>query len=185
MAVLSYFPILGAIMRWVRNMDIPSLQTPRLILQPWKLEEAETLWAILQEEDILRYFPDPFPPSLERVQKYITLQMAHWQLRDYGHWAVVDPVTQTLLGWVGLEYLPELNETEVAYLLSRRAWGKGLATEAAQAAVDFGTQQAGLAKIIGLVHPDNTASARVLQKCGFSFSRRIPLWGLDLDYYCR
>jgi len=71
----------------------------------------------------------------------------------------------------------------VAYLLSRRAWGKGLATEAARAAIRFGFETAGLEKIIGLVHPDNTGSIRVLEKCGLTFSDRIPLWGLELCRY--
>ena len=89
-----------------------------------------------------------------------------------------------LVGWDGLQHLPELDETEVAYLLSRRVWGHGYATEAGRAAIQFGFETAGLDQIIGLVHPDNIASIRVLEKCGLGFVNRIALRRMDLLRYC-
>lgn len=164
-------------------MDIPTLFTPRLILRPWAIEDAETLYHILQEKDILRYFPNPTSPALDRLERYIARHQAHWQARGYGHWAVVSREDGQVLGWNGLEYLPELNDTEVAYLLSPRVWGQGLASEAARAAVHFGLETACLESIIGLVHPENTASIRVLEKCGLAFEELITLWGIELRRY--
>jgi [ribosomal protein S5]-alanine N-acetyltransferase len=162
---------------------IPTIKTARLFLRAWDLDDAETLFQILQEKDILRYFPNPSAPPLDRVQRYISHQLAHWLEHRYGHWAVVSQETKEVLGWVGLEYLTDVNQTEVAYLLSTHSWGKGLATEAAHAAVRFGMAEGGLSKIIGLVHPQNPGSARVLQKCGLSYTQRVALWGMDLDWY--
>ncbi|MBE0697858.1 MAG: GNAT family N-acetyltransferase [Anaerolineaceae bacterium] len=165
------------------ELTIPTIKTERLFLRAWSMDNAEMLFQILQEKDILQYFPNPNPPSVDRVQRYIAHQLAHWQEYGYGHWAVVSQETKEVLGWVGLEYLTDVKETEVAYLLTRRVWGKGLATEAAQAAVRFGRENAGLRKIIGLVHPENTGSARVLQKCGLKYEQKVPLWGMDLEWY--
>ena len=92
-------------------------------------------------------------------------------------------VTGQLLGWNGLEYLPQLKETEVAYLLSRQVWGRGYATEAAIAALHYGFGQAHLESIIGLVHPENARSVRVLDKSGLTFLDRITLWGMDRTRY--
>ncbi len=130
---------------------------------------------------------NPNPPDLGRVQRYIQHQLAHWHTRGYGHWAVVsrEGREKELLGWTGLEYLSELQEIEVAYLLRRSAWGQGLATEAALAAVQYGFEKVWLDKIIGLVHPDNFASARVLQKCGLTYVKHLALWGMELDWYQR
>ena len=116
-------------------MDIPMLRTPRLLLRPWKTEDADRLLAILQETDILRYFPRTVPWPRERVDRYITHHLSHWQERGCGHWAVVTPADGQVAGWNGLEFRPETGETEVAYLLSRAVWGHGYATEAAQAAL--------------------------------------------------
>ena len=91
-----------------------------------------------------------------------------------------------MIGWCGLEYLPELRETEIAYLLSRAAWGRGYATEAAGAALRFGFESARLEELIGLVHPDNAGSIRVLEKIGMRQADRLTLWGMEmLRYRCR
>ena len=164
-------------------MSIPDLRTSRLILRPWTLEDARALFSILHEEDILQYFPNPAPLPLDKVQNYISHQLRHWQEHGYGHWAVTLREKDEVLGWCGLEYLPELNETEVAYLLSKNTWGKGFATEAARAALRFGFNNTGLEAIIGLVHPENRASIRVLEKCGLTLASRITLWGLEMCRY--
>ncbi len=164
-------------------MEIPIIETPHLILRTWTLEEATVLCEILQEDGILRYFPNPKPPPLNKVEDYIAHQLAHWDLYGYGHWAIVEREARLVAGWVGLEYLPQLDETEVGYLLSRRVWGRGYATEAARAAVGHGFETAGLPGIIGLVHPENAGSIRVLEKCGMTFADRLTLWGLDMSRY--
>ncbi len=88
-----------------------------------------------------------------------------------------------MVGWDGLEFLPETGENEVAYLLSGWVWGRGFATEAAQAAVRFGFDNADLNAIIGLVHPQNFGSIRVLEKCGLTFIDRKVYWGMEMLRY--
>lgn len=164
-------------------MNIPTVKTPRLLLRPWAPEDADAWFNILQEDGILRYFPDPNPPPRAKADAYILRQLANWNERGCGHWAVITPSDGQIIGWSGLEYLSELGETEVAYLLSKRVWGHGYASEAARAALRFGFETAGLESIIGLVHPDNIASISVLQKCGLRFADRISLWGMELSRY--
>ena len=164
-------------------VSIPTLHTPHLLLRAWTLEDAEPWFTILQEEGILRYFPNQTPPSREKAEAYITHHLNDWRMRGYGHWAVVTKDDDQVVGWSGLEYLPELNETEVAYLLSKRVWGRGYATEAARASVQFGFGPTGLEKIIGLVHPQNLGSVHVLEKCGLTFADRITLWGMEMSRY--
>jgi [ribosomal protein S5]-alanine N-acetyltransferase len=161
---------------------IPSLDTPHLILRPWKLDDVDALYRILQEPEILKYFP-PTVFTLEKTQRYIQHQLQHWQVHGYGHWAVMIKTDSQVVGWDGLEYLPETDEVEVAYLLSHRVWGCGYATEAARAAVNFGFGNANLPSIIGLVHPENTGSIRVLEKSGLSFIDCKIYWGLEMRRY--
>ena len=164
-------------------MEIPTIETPHLLLRAWMPDDAPALFDILQEEDILRYFPNPKPPPRARADDYITHHRAHWEQYGYGHWAVVTQDDGRVVGWNVLEFLPELKETELAYLLSERVRGRGYATEAAHAAVRYGFDVAGLPVIIGLVHPENTGSIRVLEKCGMTFAGRLTLWGLDMSRY--
>ncbi len=164
-------------------MEIPSVVTARLLLRAWTPADGEALFKILQEEDILRYFPNPKPPEKSTAEAYIDRHLAQWERFGYGHWAVVTPADGRVVGWNGLEYLPELGEVEVAYLLSHAVWGRGYATEVAKAAIHFGFEQAGLKQIIGLVHPDNAASIRVFEKCGLKFADQLRLWGMEILRY--
>jgi RimJ/RimL family protein N-acetyltransferase len=78
----------------------------------------------------LTYFPSTTPPPLEKVERFIAGQLAHWEQYGYGNWGI-QPINEfEIIGWAGLQYLPELDETEVGFLLSPPNWGQGYATEA-------------------------------------------------------
>jgi len=161
----------------------PILLTSRLKLRPMRVSDAEVLNRINQAEGVLRYFPGSNPPPLERVQRFITGQQQHWQEHGYGNWGIVLAGRRKIIGWAGLQYLPELGETEVGFLLDRPYWGKGYATEAALASLKFGFDHCSLHSIIALVHPHNLASRRVLEKCGMVYQHRLSLWGMALMRY--
>jgi ribosomal-protein-alanine N-acetyltransferase len=162
------------------KLKFPSLQTSRLILRPLQPGDAKTLYRIYQSEGVLRYFPNPIPPSLEKVQRLITAQQTHWEKHGYGNWGVLPIGVEEIIGWAGLQYLPELDETEVGFLLDRPHWGRGYATEAALASLQFGFEHFNLDSIIALVHPENLASQRVIEKCGMTYMETISLWGIQL-----
>lgn len=162
---------------------IPMITTPRLVLRPFTVGDFDVLFEIVQEPEIFRYFPSTGAWSEDKVERYIQYQIAHWKKYNYGHWAVVIRETGQIIGWNGLEYLPDTNETEVGYLLSGVFWGKGYATESAGAAVKFGLNKIGLKEIIGLTHPQNLASQRVLEKSGLSFSRSASYFGMEMFRY--
>src|SRR3972149_2550358 len=116
---------------------IPTITTPRLTLRPLQMVDAESFYHIYHMDQVLRYFPNPNPPVLERVQKFIESQLRHWNQHGYGHWAIVPQGEMEIIGWAGLQYLPETDETEVGYLLHRLYWGRGYATEAAWCSLQF------------------------------------------------
>ena len=110
-------------------------------------------------------------------------QLKHWEEHRLGWWAVEPRLEARLIGWSGLQYLPETGEVEVAYLLSRTWWGRGLATEAATACLQYGFEEFGLDRIVGLTHPDNVASQRVLEKVGLAFVDRAHYFGIEVCRY--
>ena len=164
-------------------MELPTLETARLVLRPFAESDAGPLCRILSETGILRYFPHPDPPPLEKVQRLVARQLEHWAEHGLGWWAVEPRQDPELIGWCGLQFLPELEEVEVGYLLSRACWGQGLTTEAASASAQYGFERLELAKIIALAHPENGASRRVAEKLGMRLVGRIQLWGLELCRY--
>jgi len=165
------------------NTEHLSIQTPHLILRPLEPSDAGILHCIYQSEGVLRYFPNPIPPTLEKVERFIAGQQEHWEKYGYGNWGVVQEGESEIIGWAGLQYLPELDETEVGFLLDRPFWGKGYATEAALASLKFGFEHFSLDHIIALVHTDNLASRRVIEKCSMSYMDTLSLWGIELMRY--
>jgi len=164
--------------------DIPTITTSRLVLRPFTEEDVEPLYRVLGQKDILCYFPNPNPLSMERVERLIERQLQHWDEHGYGWWAIEARSKPELIGWGGLQYLPETDETEVAYLLSQAFHGNGLGTELAQASLKFGFDRfADLENIIAIVHPENIASQRVALKAGLAFVERTNYFGMDCYRY--
>jgi ribosomal-protein-alanine N-acetyltransferase len=82
-----------------------------------------------------------------------------------------------------LQFLPETDEIEVAYLLGKLYWGQGLATEAALAGLRYGFQVLELETIVAIVHPENAASRRVIEKLGMPFAEHAHYFGMDVCRY--
>ena len=161
-------------------IQIPTIKTPRLTLRPLQPADAVTLHRVYQTEGVLRCFPNPTPPPLEKLERFVAGQQKHWEQYGYGNWGILPNGENEIIGWAGLQFLPELNETEVGYLLDKPFWGKGYATEAARASLQFGFDHFAFSQLIALVHPENIASRRVLEKCGMTYGETIHLWGIDL-----
>ena len=162
---------------------IPTIYTQRLELVPLKTDDAVLLHRIYQEEGVLRYFPNTIPPPLEKVERFIAGQQEHWDKFGYGNWGILPVGEAEIIGWAGLQFVPELDKTEVGFLLNRPFWGKGFATAAARTSLVFGFKQFGFESIISLVHPENIASSRVIEKCCMVYEETISLWGMELMRY--
>lgn len=161
-------------------MMIPTLFGEHHSLRPILPSDAKVLHSIYQQEGILKYFPNPTPPGPERLELFVSNQRSHWQKHGYGNWGILPNGETEIIGWAGLQYLPELGKTELGFLLARPFWGKGLATQAARLSIQFGFDKCQLDHLVALVHPDNHASQAVIRKCSFQYAKTIPLWGIEL-----
>lgn len=165
-------------------MEIPTLTTSRLILRPFTEHDAGALYRVLSEPEILRYFPGPAgAPSQERVERFILGQLRHWEEHGFGWWAVVPLPDEGVAGWNGLQYLPETDEIEVGFLLSHAYWNRGLTTEGAWASLEFGFERLGLNQVVAIVHPENLASRRVIEKLGMSLTVQTEYFGMAACRY--
>jgi ribosomal-protein-alanine N-acetyltransferase len=164
-------------------IHIPTITTSRIVLRAYGEGEVARLHEILQVSDVLRYFPTSDPPSLAKVQRLVESQEQHWEENGFGWWALGIRDPDQLIGWCGLNVLPETDEVELKYLLAKDFWGRGLATEASRASMNYALTDTTLDTIIGLVHPENIASQRVLEKVGMSFLDHKEYFGMDCLRY--
>jgi ribosomal-protein-alanine N-acetyltransferase len=149
-----------------------------------QLSDLDALASIWADPEVTRFLPSQgVPISRENAEKSLRSFIEHWQQREYGVWAIVDNISSQAIGYCGLRYLDELKEVEVLYGLAKAYWGKGIATLAAKAAVDYGFKIAKLDRIIAMALPDNFASRRVIEKAGLVYQKQIHIFNLDALYY--
>ncbi len=143
------------------------LQTPRLYLREFTLADVELLYNMHQDPAITRYTGDPMPwNSLVHTEKVLTEAILPQYQNGIGRWAVHLKETREFIGWCGLKKVDD--EIDLGYRYVQQYWGKGYATEAAQAVLNFGIQQQ-LPNIVGCADLENIASVKVLEKIGLKF----------------
>lgn len=164
-------------------MNIPVIMTSDLILRAFTVEDIDPLYCILRQPDVLRYFPKTTPVSYGKVEKMVVAVLNHWTEHGYGLWAVTSRLNGVLMGRGGLQYLPETQEVEIDFLLGQEFWGQGFATQIGQASLRYGCEELGLENIVGIVHQENKASQRVLEKIGMRFVEQAQYFGMDCYRY--
>ncbi len=143
-------------------------ETAHLLLRPWREDDAH---------EVQRLFADPavrgsrsFPP--DRLAQLSRRSLDQWQANGFGPWAAIDRDTGAWVGRIGLDDLddwPGPHRIEVGFELHRRWWGRGLATEGALAALEFGFGEHGLPRIISVTAAAHAAARRVMEKAGLIY----------------
>lgn len=153
-------------------------ETQRLLVRPFDMHDAEQLHEILSQEEVMRYLPEDVM-SMEEVKGIISKLISYYDENSPRHivkltLAAVLKENQQIIGWCGLGPLEiNLEEIEIYYGLSKHHWGKGFATEAAKAMLRCGFDYLRLDPIVAVTKPENTASARVLERLGMVYRKRV------------
>jgi [ribosomal protein S5]-alanine N-acetyltransferase len=164
--------------------DQEILQIDGFTMRPLQFSDLDALAAIWSVPEVTRFLPSRgVPIPREGVEKSLASFIEHWKNHGYGVWAIKEDSSLQMIGYCGLRYLGELNEVEVLYGLAKESWGKGIATQAAKAAVGYGFNQTKLRRLIALALPENRASQRVMEKVGFMYEKNVHCFNLDCVYY--
>jgi ribosomal-protein-alanine N-acetyltransferase len=151
------------------------LETERLLLRHLEHRDLDALAALYADEEIRRYFPEG---TLTRAQTEDELNWflhGHPERPELGLWATIEKQTGAFVGRCGLLpwTLDGRPEVEVAYLLAKPYWGRGLATEAARGIIRHARQNLHLSRLVCLIDAGNAASIRVAERIGMRFEREM------------
>ena len=166
-----------------------TIVTPRLTLRRWREEHVEAMTEVWGDPDVWRALRpgEPFDPAFAGARA--ELHVRHWHERGFGLWVVEERASGELAGWVGPwhpTFVPELaDRVEIAWTLRRPFWGRGLATEGAEAAVAAAFSHLAVDEVISLIHPENRRSIAVARRLGMrhAWEVRHPGIGLPLRVY--
>jgi [ribosomal protein S5]-alanine N-acetyltransferase len=172
---------------------LTTLTTDRLVLRPFAAGDAEAHARLYDDPEVTRWLGDgPWLGEAARARSRLALERfaQEWARHGWGVWAVTDRTSGALMGQCGLKYLqldraPAPPEVEVLYALERRHWGRGLASEAAAAALDHGFGPLALPRIVAVARPDNGPSRAVLEKLGLRYERDLVLGGIPAVCYAQ
>ncbi len=152
-------------------------KTDRLMHRAMTIDDAAAFYALNSHPEVMRYTGEPPLRSVDEARDVIAAY-PDFDTHGFGRWGCVLKDTGALIGFCGLKYLDELGEVDVGFRFLPEYWGRGLATEACRACVDFGFERMGLKRIIALVLPENLASIRVLEKVGMRFDGEVGYEGI-------
>ncbi|MCB9829565.1 MAG: GNAT family N-acetyltransferase [Planctomycetes bacterium] len=170
--------------------DQPLIRTRRLLLRAFAAGDAPDVQRLAGEREVAATtlnIPHPYPPGA--AEQWIATHRPRWQQGTLCCYAVVRLSDEILIGSVGLSIDPEDRLAELGYWIGKPYWGRGYATEAAEALVRFGFGGLGLTAIRARHMSRNLASGRVLAKLGMSHqahgAKQVEKWGVpeDMEHY--
>ena len=154
----------------------PTVFTERLVLRPFTEADVEPYTAVLQTPEVRAslHLPDDIGP-IDAWQQ-MAGWLGQWELRGTGQWAVVERQSGAFVGRAGLHWppRPDWPGVEIGWTLHPDHWGRGYATEAGRASVDYAFHVLPRDEVFSTILPENARSAAVAQRLGFTlFETRV------------
>jgi RimJ/RimL family protein N-acetyltransferase len=171
-------------------MTVPILDTPRLRLRAHRLEDFAACANLWGDPVVTRYIggtPLTAEESWARLLRYV----GHWALLGFGYWVAEEKATGAFLGELGFADLkrdldPPLGDLpEAGWVFNPAAHGKGYATEALCAILSWGESHFATTQTACIIHPENAASIRVAEKCGYRETLRTTYKGKPTIVFLR
>lgn len=170
--------------------EFPTLQTERLILRAFQVDDAPTVEKYMAEKAIAATTTNiPHPYTLEIAEEWIGTHKEAFENGQAVRFAITLGENGNLLGAIGLEIAAAHERAEMGYWIGKPHWGKGYCTEAVITVLQHGFDSLGLERIFATHFRKNPASGRVMQKAGMKHEGRlrhhIKKWGEfeDLEMY--
>lgn len=156
-------------------------ETKRLLLREFHLSDSAELFLLNSDPDVIRYTGDPPFESINEAKNFVK-NYSEYKKNGYGRWAVILKETNSFIGWCGLK-LNEENMVDLGFRFYKKNWGRGYATEAAEASLEYGFNELNLDLIIGRAALDNTASIKVLEKLNMRYWKNDLCHGIANSAY--
>jgi RimJ/RimL family protein N-acetyltransferase len=150
-----------------KNMGQYLFTTERLKIRELSESDYDSIARQNADPDVMKFINPVMSPEesqgwFQRLMNYKTMNS------PLGIWPI-ELKTGEWIGWVCIKQLDNSSFNELGYRISKDYWGKGYATEASMNAMEFAKEVMGLTELSAVCLPENKASQKVLEKCGFTF----------------
>lgn len=163
-------------------------ETERCILREILPEDLEGMYDLDSDPEVHTYLGNT--PLTDKAQAADMIDFIRQQYIDngIGRWAVVDKRTNEFMGWTGLKYIKDeinhhINFYDIGYRFRKKYWGKGIATETAQASLKYAFNTLDINEVYALADVNNAGSNKVLKKIGLRFIEEFDFEGTPHNWY--
>lgn len=150
------------------------IETPRLLMKEIAEEDVPNLFHLNSDPEVIRYTGDKSFNNKTEAHEFIFRYRSVYQKYGCGRLSTFIKETGEYIGWCGLKYIVDKDETDLGYRLMKKYWGKGYATESAAACLDDGFKRLRLNKIYAIAVKDNIASINVFKKLSLNYVKDEP-----------
>lgn len=157
--------------------------TERIRFRALTLDYLEPLCDLLGDPEVMRHYPHPIDRT--ETQGWIERGLMRYERDGCSFYALELNATGEFIGQCGvlMQDIDSVDETEVGYLLLRKHWHHGYATEAARACIAFARAVRGAERVISLIRPENVPSANVAKRLGATIEKQIIKWDHPHDVW--
>ncbi|MBI1186240.1 MAG: GNAT family N-acetyltransferase [Alphaproteobacteria bacterium] len=169
-------------------LEAPTIDTARLRLRAHALDDFAACFALWSDPAVTTFIGGR-PSSRDEVWSRLLRYVGHWRLLGYGFWLIEDRETGAFVGEIGFAdfkrgFMPDFDDhPEMGWALSPAHQGKGYASEAARAAMDWAQARFPASPFVCMIDPANAPSIRVAEKIGFTPFAQIELRGSPVTLY--
>lgn len=146
--------------------EIPVIETERLILRPLDVKDAESVFEWTGDERVAKYMIYPCHKDIAVTKEWLkSLE----NLENEYTWGFVRKSDSKLIGSGGIRFRKDEKVWSLGYNLRFDCWGNGYAAEASKRMIEYVTAEHNAHEFVAVHAADNTASGRVIEKCGLVF----------------
>ena len=152
----------------------PELVTERMQLVALSLEHVGPMFRMRSDPDVMRYIPRTLAKTNADVEALIQMIHERFQQKLAINWAMIKTADKQMIGYIGLVNIDAENDhAEIGYILLPEFQKNGFMHEAMQAVIDFSFEKLCVHRLSATVDPENMASSKVLEKCGFKLEGHL------------
>jgi RimJ/RimL family protein N-acetyltransferase len=162
------------------------LETERLFLRKFTLEDADFVLKILNEPAFIRFIGDRHVRTTEDARRYIQERVIYsYERNGFAMFRVALKEDDTPIGMCGLVRRDTLEDVDIGFAFLEHYWSKGYASESARAVMEYAQNKLRIPRVVGIVDPANAGSICVLEKLGLQFARMVRLLedGIELKLF--
>jgi [ribosomal protein S5]-alanine N-acetyltransferase len=158
------------------------IETERLILRKFTVDDAAFMLEILNTPTWLRFIGDRNVRTLEEAENYLLNgNIRSYREYGFGFYVVVIKETQELIGICGIVKREGLEDVDIGFAFFQKFMGKGYGYESASAVLNYALNDLKIKRIVAIVDPENVVSIALIKKIGMQFEKMIQLSQKDIE----